>query len=79
MNMLAMRQVLLINFAAFILLLFLEAYRPNWGYAWLDLRIILFLLLGNFVFYLIFTNKKIKKLWKVTVFLSDCAGNHSSA
>lgn len=64
MNVLEMRQISLINFFGFVLLLFLETWRPNWVYAWLDLRILLLLLLSNFVLYLIFINKNRKNYGK---------------
>ena len=60
MNDNSMKKVLALNLLGFLSLLFLEYWCNNFVYAWLDLRLLLVFLLLNFVFYLIFINKKEK-------------------
>lgn len=52
-----MKEIFVFNLVMFTFLLLIESFSNNWVYAWIDLRLLLVLLIVNFILYLIFINK----------------------
>lgn len=50
-------KIFLLNLTGFLILLFLELFKINIIYAWIDLRVMFFLLLVNFIYLIIINNK----------------------
>jgi len=50
-------KIFLLNLISFLILLFLELFKNNIVYAWLDLRFVFLFLAINFVYLIIINNK----------------------